>query len=189
MKKIISVALILILVLTVFAGCSGHLSKSRQKEIKEELEFYNKKALDNIDELLFTSIMNGEKWIQDTFTEDELNYYPVVNDGSHLGYVSPSGNVLLLFSKEDNYSDFVIEPYLDDLSSVQWCSPDDIKEVKNLSKYVGSSIGGAPHYGIMAIYGFDESPELRFWYNTGVENVAYLDYVYSSNEFILVERE
>lgn len=189
MKKIISVALVLILVLSLFAGCSGQLSKSRKAEIKNDLEFYNKKALDNIDELLFTSIMNGEKWIQDTFTEDELNYYPVVNDGSHLGYVSPSGNVLLLFSVEDDRSDFIIEPYLDDLSSVQWCSEDDIKEAKNQSKYLGSSIGGAPKYGAMVIYGFDESPELRFWYNTGAENAAYLDYVYSKNEFILVERE
>lgn len=189
MKKIISVSLVLILVLTFFAGCSGQLSKSKQNQIKSELEFYNKKALQNIDALMFTSILNGEKWIQETFTEDEIGYVPVVNDGTHLGYVSTSGNILLLFSKEGSNSDLIIEPYFDDISSIQWCSEDDIKEVKNQSKYLGSSIGGAPLYGIMAIYGFDEFPELRFWYNTGAENVAYLDYVYSNNEFILVERE
>lgn len=189
MKRIIPISLTLILILSLFAGCSGNLSKSQKAELKSELEYYNEKALANIDDLMYSSVMYGEKWIQDTFTEEELNYTPIVNDGTHLGYLTPSRNILILFTKEDGRADFMIEPYLDDLSSVEWCSDDDLKDVKNYSKYVGASIDGAPHYGIMAIYGFDDSPELRFWYNIGVENTAHIDFVYGTSEFTLVNRD
>lgn len=189
MKKFISLALVFILITAVFAGCSGDLSKSQKAELKNELEYYNKKALANIDNLLFTSVIYGEIWIKETFTEDEVNFDPIVDDGFHLGYLSTSGNVLILFSKEDDRADFMIEPYFDDLSSVEWLSYDEIKEIKDFSKYVGSSIDGAPHYGVMTIYGFDDSPELRFWYNIGTEYTAYLDYVYGTSEFTLVNRD
>ena len=189
MKKILPLSLILILIITLFCGCSGDLSKSKKAELKSELEYYNEKALANIDDLIDTSIIYGEKWIQETFTEDELSYDPIVDDGTHLGYLTPSGNVLILFTKENGRADFMIEPYFDDLESLEWCSYDEIKEVKEFSKYVGASIGGAPHYGIMTIYGFDDSPELRFWFNTGVEYTAYLDFVYSTSEFVLVNRD
>ena len=189
MKKLISLSVVLLLVIAVFAGCSGNLSNSQKNELKDELEYYNTKALDNIDELIDTSILYAEKWIKDTFTEEELIYEPVVNDGTNLGYLTPSRNVLILFTKEDGRADFIIQPYLEDLSSVEWCSNDDIKEVKDYSKYIGASIDGAPHYGVMTIYGFDESAELRFWYNVGTENSAYLDFVYGTSEFTLVDRD
>lgn len=189
MKKLISIALVLLLITAVFAGCSGDLSKSKKADLKSELEYYNEKALANIDDLMFTSFIYGEEWIHNTFTEEELGYNPIINDGIHLGYLSPSGNVLLLFTNESGRDDFIIEPYLDDLSSVEWCSYDDIKEIKEYTKYVGSSINGAPHYGIMTIYGFDDSPELRFWYNIGVEDTAHLDFVYGTSEFTLVNRD
>lgn len=189
MKKFISIALILLLITAVLAGCSGNLSKSQKAELKDELEYYNGKALANIDDLLYTSVLNGELWIQETFTKDELNYVPVVNDGTHLGYVTHSGNVLILFNNEDSRADLIIEPFAEDLSSLEWCSNDDIKEVESYSKYVGASIDGAPHYGVMTIYGFDNSPELRFWYNIGTDYTAHLDFVYDTGEFTLVDRD
>ena len=188
MKKVISIALVLLLISAVFGGCSGHVSKSKAKAIRSELEYYNEKALDNIDELMYTSLIYGEKWIKDTFSEDVLSYEPVVNDGTNLGYVTPSGNVIILFTKEEGRSDFIIRPYMEDLS-FDWCSSDDIKEVKAYSKYIGASIDGAPHYGVLTIYGFNSSPELRFWYNMGKENSAYLDFVYGTAEFTLVDRD
>ena len=171
MKKFISIALVFLLITSIFAGCSGNLSNSKREQLKSELAYYNEKALDNIDALLETSIIYAELWIQDTFNEDDLDFEPVVDDGTNLGYLSASGNVLILFSKEDDRSDFMIRPYVDDLSSIDWCSSADIKEVKEYSKYVGASIDGAPHYGVMVIYGFDDSPELRFWYNIGKEKL------------------
>ena len=189
MKKFVSLALVFVLIVAVFGGCSGNLSKSRKAELKSELEYYTEKALSNIDDLLYTSVVYGELWIEDTFTEDEVNFNPIVNDGSHLGYLTTSGNLLILFTKEDDRADFMIEPYLDDLTSLEWCSYDDIKKVNEYSKYVGASIGGAPHYGILTIYGFDSSPELRYWYNIGVEYTAHLDFVYSTGEFTLVDRD
>ena len=190
MKKFVSITLVLFLIAAVFGGCSGHVSKSKTKAIRNELEYYNEKALANIDDLMYTSLIYGEKWIQDTFTEDELSYDPIVNDGTNLGYVTPSENVIILFTKEDGRSDFVIRPYTEYATlTFDWCSSDDIKEVKSYSKHIGASIDGAPHYGVLSIYGFDKSPELRFWYTMGKENSAYLDFVYSSHDFTLVERD
>lgn len=189
MKKFISIVLVLILILSVFAGCSGSLSKAKKAELKNDFEYFNEKALDNIDDLLYTSFDHAEEWIQNTFSEDELNFNPIVNDGVNLGYVTTSRNLLLLFTCEDGRSDFIIEPYVDDLTSLEWCSENDIKEVNTYSNYISASIDGAPHYGIMTIYGFDTSPELRLWYNIGVENTAYLDFVYITSEFTLVKRD
>ena len=189
MKKIIPISLVFILIIALLSGCSGNLSKSKKEALRSELEYYNEKALANIDSLMYTSVLYGEMWIEETFTEEELSYDPIVNDGSHLGYVTPSGNVLILFTKENGRADFIIEPFLNDSPEVEWCSRDDLKEVKEYSKHFGASIDGAPHYGTMTIYGFDESPELRFWYNIGVENSAYLDFVYGTNEFTLVDRD
>ena len=189
MKRIIPILLLLIMVVSLFSACSGNTSHSKSGELKDELEFYNEKALANIDDLMGTSLIYGEKWIQETFTEEELSYDPIVNDGNHLGYLTPSGKVLILFTREDGRTDFMIEPYLEDMSSVEWCSSNDLEEVEAYSKYPCSSIDGAPHYGVLTIYGFDDYPELRFWYNIGTENTAYLDFIYNGNEFILVDRD
>lgn len=188
MKKVISVILVCVLVLLAFSGCSGGLSSKDRDSVKEDLTYMNKKALGNIDSLLLKSSVNVEEWLKSTFSEEEVNYDAYIDEGVNRGYISKSGNVLILFTIEDGMSNMYIEPVLDG-PNVQWCTKDDIKEINEMSKYEGASIDGAPKYGVLALYSYDENPQIRFWYNRGVENAAHLDYVYQYSDFILTDRE
>lgn len=186
MKRIIGVFLALALIISAFGGCA--LSSKNKAAVKEELEHFNEKAIDNIDELLFKSIADTEEWLKSTFTQEEVSYKPYLDEGLNKGYISTSGNILILFTVEDGMTNMYIQPVLEG-SKAEWCDEDDIAKVKEMSKYNGASVDGAPKYGVLALYSFDEEPQIRFWYNREGDNSAYLDYVYQNSDFVLTERE
>lgn len=167
MKRIFTISLCFMLIILSFSACS----KTDVKKIKNSMDYYNQKVINNIDSLIGTAPENVEKWIYETFSEDEIKEAKVNNSGAGPSYLSKDETIKIFFILEEDSNRFFVEPNYDKYNLTQMGKPfinNQYKQlVQNYCDSKNADYKQAPTLCELSLYNFDkadESTNLVYWY-------------------------
>lgn len=168
MKKTISLILCLIFAVASFSACARSITASR---IKSSLEYYNQKAISNIDSLIGRIPTNVEDWVYETFLQDEIKEAEIHNEGAGPSYLSRDETVKIFFIIDDENRSLFIEPNDDkyELKKIgkPFVSKNYKQKVKDYCFNPDADYRNAPAICELSLYNFDKadnSTHLVYWY-------------------------
>ncbi len=116
MKKIIRPVSVILAAITIFAlsvGCSKTYSLSYVQKMTDDLQYYNEKAIHNLDSLIGRNPNEVEDWIYETYDENEIKKAEITNAGAYPSFLSKNETVKIFFILEPDNCRFFIEPNID----------------------------------------------------------------------------
>lgn len=162
MKKLISIFLCIGMMLLSLSGCTNSHSKYETNKIAKSLQYYNQKAIDNIDGLIGLKHDKCKDWIYDTYSKDEIieTEFDLADNPNQLSFLSKDKNIKIFFIFEKDFNRFFIEPNLDnspDATYEQFASAHYKKTVDNYCSNTESYYKDAPTICELALYNFDKA--------------------------------
>lgn len=130
------------------------------KRIAQDLEYYNMKAINNLDSLIGCDKENVEDWIEAVFHEDNLKKAKVENEGAYPAYINTYRNIKIFFILEDNDMRFFIEPYSGSADDI-YISADEqyLKKVDDYCADKNADYKNPPAICELCLYNFDKGNE------------------------------
>lgn len=169
MKKTMSVIMSVIFIVSLFSGC-GKLFKPSVKSIVKDMQYYNQKAIDNLDSLIGLNPDEVENWINETFNEDEIKKANIDNEEASPAYLSKNETVKIFFIIDGESNRFFIVPNYDnhiDGSDQEFADSKYLERVNAYCADEDADYKQPPTICELALYDFDkadESTRLVYYY-------------------------
>lgn len=163
MKKTIRLISFILAAITIFvlsAGCSKNYSFSYVKKMTDDLQYYNEKAIHNLDSLIGRKPDEVENWIYDTYDESEIKKAEITNAGAYPSYLSKNETVKIFFILEPDNCRFFIEPNIDkDPAAIypDFASSTYKQKVKAYCKSKNADYKTPPAICELCLYNFDKA--------------------------------
>lgn len=181
MKKTTAICLGFVFILLSFCGCKNNSDENTSvppvNQIKSSLEFYNQKALDNINSLIGTPTDNVEEWIYETYSADEI-IKADYNNNSAPAFLSKDETIKIFFVFDNEETNFFIEPNTDkyDLanSKIPFVDSEYNKTTWDYCFDNNANYKDAPLICELSLYNFDKadtSTTLTYHYNFNEDGI------------------
>lgn len=163
MKKTIQLISVILTALTIFTlsfGCSKTYSSSYIKKMTDDLQYYNKKAINNLNSLIGRNPDEVEDWIYETYDEDELKKAEITNTGADPSFLSKDETVKIFFILEAENYRFFIEPNIEnnpDANYPNFASQAYKQKVKAYCKNKNADYKTPPAICELCLYHFDKA--------------------------------
>lgn len=164
MKKFIAFVFSLLTVIALFSSCKNGVVNNNA--IVKDVQYFNQKAINNLDELIGLPADEAEKWIDDTFGDDEL----FKQEGQSLVYFNNDKTVKLWLIMDDAGNRFFIAPnYEEDLNgkSRSLVDEDYLNTVNDYCSNKNADYKNPPTMCSLSVFNFDKADnttELQYDY-------------------------